>query len=762
MKKTAFGLIYILLLSFPGLAQYNLSGKISNTLNNETLAGANIIIPELNIGTTSNNEGVFQIANLSMGTYTLQVSHIGFETYQTKIKIQNDLRKDIRLTPITVNLNTTIITATKTRLNIEDVPAKTDVITKEQIADYPATSIDDLFRSIPNMVVNRSSGVFSKNSSVTMRGIDASARTLVLLNGTPMNKTTGGSIVWDMINPESVERIEIIKGPGSAIYGNNAMAGVINVITKTPDSDKINGSVSAFVGTYNLYGGNLNLGQKSTLGNKNWFWQLNSNYTKGDGYILTPEETRNEYDTEAYVEEFSLNLKSGIEFSPHQKLILEYSYYNGNHGAGTKVYEENGSFDHFYTNLLSGKYLANFNGFEINANVFTQWQDENGVIEKINSRGDYKFSKTFEDTHDDGLFLNINKQFKAHRLLAGVDLKNGSVDGSEIYFSSTDRTDYKGKMFFYGLFLQDEINLVQNKLQAIVGFRIDHAKFSNGSLNVIDPTKETGFNESELFTFDENSWSEFSPKISLLWKVTEKSSLYTSYSTGFMPPKLDDMVRSGTVTKGFKLANPELKPETITNAEVGGKILLVKNLTFEPALYYSWAKDMVYFIETGEEIITSGNKKKAVLQKRNISKAEIYGFESSLTYSLSKQLIFTSAYTYNHSTIKEFYDANTAQDFEGKYLIEVPKHQFSFSALWKNKITNISASYNFMDRQWYDDLNTEYVQAYHTIDLKLTRDIAKNLIAKLTIQNLLDDAFVDRKGLLSPGRFIFMELKYKI
>ena len=760
MRKIILSLLSIILFCNFGIAQNKLSGKIENAANTEALAGANIKIIELNIGTTSNAEGNYQFVNLANGSYQLEVSYIGFETKRLTIHINQNTEKNIQLFPTVVELQTAVITATLTNLNKVDVPAKADIITKEQIADYPATSFDDLFRAIPNLVVNRSSGMFSKNSSVTMRGMDASASTLVLVNGTPMNKTAGGTIIWDMINPESVERVEIIKGPGSAIYGNNAMGGVINIITKTPENQKIEGSVSAFAGTYNLFGGNLNLGQKSDLGNNKIFWQLHSNYTKGDGYILAPEETRSEYDTKAYVDEFSLNLKSGLEFKDMQKLTFEYSYYDGKHGSGTKVQEENGAYDQYYSNLLSAKYFANLDGFKINANLFTQWQDENGITEKINTKGEYKFTKSYTDTKDYGLFFNVSKQLKSHRLLAGVDLKNGNMDGSEIYMTSTDRLDYKGEMFFYGLFLQDEISLIENKLQTIVGFRLDHANFSDASLDVIDPTKETGFVEAGLINFAENSWSEFSPKISLLWKHTEQSSLYTSFSTGFMPPKLDDMVRSGTVTKGFKVANPELKPETITNAEIGGKFLIAKKLEFEPAAYYSWAKDMVYFIATGEKITTSGNKKQDVLQKRNISKAEIYGFESSLNYSFSKQLNFMIAYTYNHSTIKEFYDANTVQDFEGKFLIEVPKHQFSFSAYWKNKIVNISVVYNYMDRQWYDDLNTEFIKSYHTVDLKLCKTITKNLSANLTIQNLLDDAFIDRKGLLSPGRFILFDVKY--
>ncbi len=753
LKSLSLSFLAIILFSNLGLAQFNLSGIITNAENNEEIAGANIKIKELNIGTTTNNKGHYSFDNLASGTYTIMISHISFEKTQSKVQVRQNAKKNFSLSALTIDLETTVITATRTRLNKNDVPAKVDIITKERIANFPATSFDELFRAIPNVVVNRSWGMFSKNSSVTMRGMDASARTLVLLNGNPLNKTAGGTIVWDMINSESIERIEFVKGPGSALYGNNAMGGVINVITKTPTNETIKGSISGFTGTYGLWGTNLSLGQQKNFGEKKWFWQLHSNYTKGDGYINEPAETRSEINVPIFVEEASLNLKTGAVFNPSQNLTLEYSYYNGRHGGGTKMDTEvleSGSFDHYHTHLLSAKYQGNFNGYMINANIFNHWQDVDGATEKINNKGVKTINREFSDTKDYGLFLNLTKQFNTHRLLAGIDIKNGNIDGLEESLINSDRSDFEGKMSFSGFFLQDEIDLIGNDLQAIVGFRIDQAKFSEGLMNI---------NDEDEIASDENTWNKFSPRISLLWKLKNKSSIYTSYSTGFMPPKLDDLVRTGTVTKGYKLANPNLKPEKNTSFELGGKFMLGEKLEFEPAVYYSWLDDMVYFIDTGEEI-KIGNKKQPILQKQNISKAEIYGFETSLGYKITDNLTLLAAYTFNHSTIKEFKNEMTAQEYEGKYLIEVPKHQTSLSAYWKNKIVNISAVYNFMDRQWFDDENTEYIEAYNTVDLKFNKSFFKNFNASLTIQNLLDDEFIDRKGLLSPGRFIFLEIKY--
>lgn len=99
----------------------------------------------------------------------------------------------------------------------------------------PANNTDDILNGVANVYVHRPWGIFSKSASVTMRGLPGSSRTLILLDGVPMNKVGGGSVNWNIIEPYDIEDVEIVKGPSSAIYGNNAMTGVVNIKTKKPD-----------------------------------------------------------------------------------------------------------------------------------------------------------------------------------------------------------------------------------------------------------------------------------------------------------------------------------------------------------------------------------------------------------------------------------------------------------------------------------------------------------------------------------------------
>ena len=217
-------------------AQTVLSGKVSNAGTGEPLEGASVILKETGQGTTTNEQGFYLFEQIQPAKYTIKASFVGFYADSTTLTIQSgeSFTKNFGLMPLKIEMSPVVITATRTKRVVEDVPARMAVIGRSEIENYPANDVDDALKSISNVFVNRSWGIFSKNTSVTMRGLDGTSRTLVLLDGIPLNKVSGGQIQWALIRPEDVENIEVLKGPGSALYGMNAMGGVINVITRKP------------------------------------------------------------------------------------------------------------------------------------------------------------------------------------------------------------------------------------------------------------------------------------------------------------------------------------------------------------------------------------------------------------------------------------------------------------------------------------------------------------------------------------------------
>jgi len=663
----------------------------------------------------------------------------------------------------TVNISEVVVTANRSFRYIDDIPARVTVIDSKTIDELPVQTVDEILRYIANVNVNRSWGIFSKNSSVTMRGLDGSSRVLVLIDGAPMNKSAGGLINWSMISVSTIDKIEVIKGPASTIYGNNAMGGVISIITKNP-TKPIEGEAGFLISSYNTLGGNFNLSGTNVKNNKGFLWSFNSFYRQGDGYYLDPEEVRDSNDVKAGLKEYNITGKIGYSFNANHKIEVSFQTYDDYRGQGRQVYEDLGDYVSLNTNFFKANYQGIFNHTLINVLAFYQHENEFKQTESISSNsGKYKLSERDSYKNDYGLWVNATTYISDKNTLTyGVDIKSGDAVVTTTYITSTDILKYDGNLNFIGFYFQDEMKLLNDRIIIEAGARMDFSKYYNGSLDVENPTSNTGFINPIDENFSSSNWSSFSPKLAIRYKFNKANSLYISYSNGFMPPKLDDLSKSGKIRKGFKIANPELGPEYITNYEIGLNMKIFEKLTIEPSIYYSIGKDFQYFVGTGDSINTGGDIAKPVYQRQNIAKVEIIGAEITINYLITENIRIATNYTFNHSTIKEFIKPdNYEKDITGNFLIEVPKHMAYLGFGWRNKYLNTTISYNYISSQWYDDENTILIDAYDMVDLQISKQFAKKFTASLDIQNIFDNEYIDRKGYLSPGRFITGEIKFK-
>jgi iron complex outermembrane receptor protein len=757
-------ILFGIVLTFQLSAQnYWLEGKVLDESNNP-IAGANVYIIDSISGTVSDKNGKFVFKKIKNEDIRLKVTFVGYEPWTGNIKTAKyqDKLLTICLKQTSFSIDSVVVTATRYKKSINDIPGRLSVLTSSQIDEIPVNNMDDALRSIANVYVNRSWGIFSKNASVTMRGIEGSARTLILLNGVPLNKSAGGAINWHMINPDNVQKIEVIKGPASALYGGNAMAGVINIITKKPDKGW-NGKLKAQTGSYGTLGGDFSLSMNGIENNKGFYAQLNSFYRQGDGYIYEPFDIRDSIDIPIALKEFSSTMLFGYQWNKNNKLEINYAFYKDHRGGGRKVYEEDGSYFALQNNYLNMRYKTKINKVNIELLGFYQFEDFLQQSENLNNYDEYKLNISHSRKQDHGLWLNFSRNFNDRNTLSwGFDFKYGDVQSLTTYKTATDILDYSGKLNFFALFLQDEYDIVPEKLKMIAGLRIDYASFYNGQLIVTDPTKNTGFTGSFTEYFSENNWYSFNPKIALKYFFNQQMDVYASASSGMLPPKLDDLCKSGKITKGFKMANPLLEPEKITTYEIGSGIKLPDALQIEPSVYYSLGKDFQYFVGTGDSIDTGGDELKPVIKRQNISEVEIMGAELSLNYKLSAKHKFVLSYAYNYSKIKHFEAPDSASNnLSGKYLMEVSPHVLyaALSSDWNYFNTYIS--YNYIDEQWADDENTILIDDYSLVNIKIYREFFDKLTTSFEVQNLFDVVYVDRKMRLSPGRFIILELQFR-
>ena len=146
-----------------------------------------------------------------------------------------------------LNLQEVIVTGSRAERPLTQSPGRIDVITPLVLRHSPALSVDDILSMLSGVNTTRSNGMSTMHTNVSVRGLagDEQGRTLVLFDGIPINTSDEGSVNWNSLPVDNIERIEVFKGPGSSLYGNNAMGGVINIISKKAERPfLVNASVS--------------------------------------------------------------------------------------------------------------------------------------------------------------------------------------------------------------------------------------------------------------------------------------------------------------------------------------------------------------------------------------------------------------------------------------------------------------------------------------------------------------------------------------
>jgi iron complex outermembrane receptor protein len=662
----------------------------------------------------------------------------------------------------TTELPEFFVTSTRTQHKIEDIPARLASIGSKEIDIMPAITADALLELVPGANIDRSNGIFSKNASITMRGLNGTPRTLVLLDGIPLNKADGGGLNWNRIIPEFINRIEVSKGPTSSVYGSNAMGGVINIITDRP-SAVLQGEVKLSYGSCNTIGGLFSLGGKTGPDDKGFYYTLNGFYRQGDGYIMVPEETRDSMDVKNTLKEGLVAVKAGYQYGKKSYTEIEYSYFSDKRYDGFQVYEPGGGYNEYPTHSVRVTSNNTFSKAELLISAYYQDEFYHRLSESMAAKKGNKYTlyKTDSRRIDQGIWSNLTFHGKYRMTYTiGLDIRTGSVNATDTYYTSTDVMQNRGKMDFFALFGEYEWHIVQNKLILLAGLRYDIAKFHDGSYVIEEPTTLTAFMADYPTVFSDAAWNALSPKIGLKYSFSKKIDTYLSYSRGFRPAMLDDMCKNGNVTKGFKLANPQLKPETIDNYEVGTNWSPLPGISFQPSVYISYGHDFQYFVSTGDSINTGGDKDKPIIRRENVSGVRIIGAEIACRWQITNTIRIAANYSFNDSRITSFDSPVENKDLTGKFIVEVPRNQVFAGIWWNNRIIQVTLTFNFKDFQWNDDENTLKTPSSNTFDLRLGHIFAKKLTVSATVQDIFNTRYYDSKGNLSPGRFIMLNVGY--
>ncbi len=221
---------------FCQVAAFSQTGSIRGNITGEgkAIGSASVQLMELKMFTTAQADGSYEIKNIPYGAYTLQISAVGFESYKTSVNIQTDTTViiSVSLKPMESLLNEVVVTGTMKEVSRLESPVPVEVFTPQHFKKNPTPSLFDAIGMVNGVQPQLNCNVCN-TGDIHINGMEG-PYTMILIDGMPIVSSLSTVYGLSGIPNSMVERIEVVKGPASSLYGSEAMGGIINVITKDP------------------------------------------------------------------------------------------------------------------------------------------------------------------------------------------------------------------------------------------------------------------------------------------------------------------------------------------------------------------------------------------------------------------------------------------------------------------------------------------------------------------------------------------------
>lgn len=636
-------------------------------------------------------------------------------------------------------LEEVVVTAARIEVPSRAVPGSIDVLHDEdlQAMGLPVTKVDEVLQYLSGVTAVRSQGIYSLIGQATLRGLtNEQSRTLVLVDGVPINKSDTGEVNFNRLNLFDVERIEVFKGPyiipvREQRHGRGDKRCHQEAETRSPRLGRcLLRNVQHLRGEL---GGSLAKREQKAEG---LFLRASGHYLQSEGYVSVPPERKTPYTVERFVHELSGLLLVGYDFGGGHEATLRVEYYDDKRGEGEKIRVEDGVCRDFDTQFYVLSYRGRHEGWKWQISAFRQFENYKRVVERMRGTS-YTHYDVDSERKDTGLSVIVSRALsKNHVLTGGFDYRLGSVDALYLYRTSTDRAENRGKLDNLGVWAQYEGRFLEGNLSLWASLRFDYARFHDGYFySTIKP-----FNRLSGF-LNSRSWIHLSPRLGVKYWFSKDLAAYASYGRGFRAAILDDLCRSGILWGIYKIANPELKPEKLDSVEAGLEVNPTDRLEMRLAAYYSLGRDFLYFVPTG--LTLDG---RPLYQRENVAKVKSLGTEFDLTYKLDKDTRLFFNYTFARAYISEFPE-NEA--LEGIDLVRTPRHQvkaglvhdfpwFSCAIYWLYK--GPQKVYTNEPKGEIADLD-----GYSMVNLRLWRNLYKGLRVQLGVDNLFNQRYTGKR-----------------
>lgn len=688
-------------------AQNTITGKVFDRETKEPLIGVNIFIPNTQTGVSTDSKGNFTLTSENK-IDTVKISFIGYKT-QTVAVSGNSL--NIALEASTASLKEIIISANREQQQRTEAPIAIHSISKLTMLETKATRLD--------LLLNKTPGVFmvdlgNEQHSMSIRQpLGYRSLFLYLEDGVPI-RTTGdfNHNALIEINYATLNKIEIIKGPASSLYGSEAVGGAVNFITQSP----------SFLPTAKVQAELGNFGYKRS----DFF--ASTTVKKLGLFIGGYYADRNQEDSlHNDFHKLALNFRADYTISEKTKLIttaafIDYKtdqiggldsvhFYNKDYKSfqrftyrSVNTFRAKSSLQHQWNEMSNTSLTVFYRNSTIGQNPFYKIKSVSG--NPLKARGEIN-----EDAFQSyGSIAQHSQKFKFlnSKLIGGVSVDFSPAtyhsnfiaidkDASGVYTNYTPSdsvlTEYSVDLLNTAEYLQFEINPIK-RLKLVAAIRYDRLDYKFD--NHLAPSAYTGAPD------EKNHYENFTPKIGLTFDFKKDRGIYLNYSTGFAPPNITELYT------GVKV--PSLKPASYINYEGGGWFAFGDKGYFDISIYQM----------DGTNEIVSVKLSDGSTENQNAGKTQHKGIEASIKYNPLEGLSIRIGGTYAEHKYINYIEKGI--DYSGNLMNQAPLYIANSEIAYKPKFIKgfrIALEWQGMGNYFMDAKNTQKYEGFNTFNARM-------------------------------------------
>ena len=635
-----------------------------------------------------------------------------------------------------LHLPDVVVSASRSAEPRAQVPFSVTVLAGPQLRAAPSTTLDGALRGVPGFSLFRRSDSLTANPTaqgVSLRGLGPSgaSRSLVLLDGVPLNDPFGGWVTWSKVSRESLAGAELLRGGGATAWGNAALGGVVQLLTAPPIPG---GRLTATLGDFSTHSAELSLTQATGPGTL----QLTGRDFATDGFSLVAPEDRGPVDLAAWSKHRWLSARWSQPVGETMTLTVTGRTFREKRGNGT-AYQRNTSDEDFGSATLTAQSGKNFSWTAL---AYGQDQSFSSTFGSVNA------TRTAETPASNQFAVPATALGAAWtgtwthpgdaRTSAGLDLRRVRGETREHFtFSAGDFTRQRvagGTQEFAGLFALHERALAPD-WRLTLGARLDAWRETDGHRRETDRVTAAVLRDDH---YADRDGLEFSPSAGLVWTAAKAWRLRAAAQQAFRRPTLNELYRPFRVGNVITEANAALDTERVTGAELGADYTR-GGLTLGAAVFWNELRDAVANVTIARGpgtfpivgFVPAGGTGR---QRLNLDRLRVRGLELTAEWRPVPSLSLNAAYLYNDATVQR---SALAPALTGKRLAQVPRHSAALGAGWRTGKLTLTPRLRVIGRQFEDDENQLILGTVAIADLSASYALGRGELF-LTIENLGD------------------------